>query len=129
MKRVCHVLCSLLIVVMTAVSTTGVAVAATVVEHQANCLTAISEQASDTTLVHTHDHVHADEHDHANQVAGHSVPGHDHDTCMMHSCPALSSGALELSDATDCLLLTIVWPDKPWHALDLANGLKRPPKT
>lgn len=91
--------------------------------HQVHCVDAYGDTADHAATNHAHDH------DHGGLAAKHAEPGHDHETCMMHACPALASEVIKLLASTDMLLATLSWPENPMHAPERGDGLKRPPKS
>ena len=120
-----YLLSCLVISLIVAISSGGVAMAANDLGHQTHCMTAVDETSHDTNAKHTHNHAH----DHDGLVTQHAAPEHDHETCMMHACPALFADATFLAEAADTLLAKLSWPEQPLLALERADGLKRPPKS
>lgn len=118
-----HVLSCLVIVTIVALGTNGMAMAANDVQHQAHCVNASGETTEDARSDHDHEHGHDD------MVAQHTASDHDHDTCMIHACPALSVDTIKLSKLSDTFSDNLNWPEHPLLALELADGLFRPPKS
>lgn len=127
-----HLTTCLAIALIFALSTNGMALAASNVAHQTHCIDAFGETADvtmlDETLEHNHEQV-----DHSHEIQGlaakHTVPDHNHETCMMHACPALSIEAAKLRVLAEILLMKMSWHEESVLVLELSDGLKRPPKT
>lgn len=115
----------LVIAVVFAISVNGVAMAANSLGHQTHCVDVPGETSQDAMSEHARDH----EHDHNGLAAQHATPDHDHETCMIHVCPALSVDATKLRRLASGVFTTLSLPEQPLHALELADGLKRPPKS
>lgn len=126
-----HMFTCLSLALICALGTNGIAFAASNVAHQTHCNDAVVDTANVTavgeTLGHNHEQV---GHAHENQglVAQHTMPDHDHETCMMHACPALSVEAQKLRCLAGVLLVKVSWPEESILVLEFADGLKRPPK-
>ena len=120
-----HMLSCLLIAVVFAISVNGVAMAANSLGHQTHCVDTFGENSQDAMSEHAHDH----EHDDDGLAAQHATPGHDHETCMIHACPALSNDAIKLRILVNDVFTKLSLPEQPLHTLELADGLKRPPKS
>lgn len=118
-----HVLSCLVIAIIVALGTNGMAMAANDVQHQAHCVNASGETSQDAGSDRDH------EHDHDGMVAEHTASDHDHDTCMIHACPALSVDTIKLVELLDTFSDKLSWPEHPLLALALADGLYRPPKS
>lgn len=118
-----HVLSCLVIAMIVALGTNGMAMAANDVQHQAHCVIASGETSQDARSYHDH------EHDHDDMVAQHTASDHDHDTCMIHACPVLSVDTIKLGELSDSFPDKLSWPEHPLLAPALADGLYRPPKS
>lgn len=116
-----HIFFCLSIAIVFAITLNGVAMAANDLSHQVHCLNAFEDSADHATMDHAHDH--------EGVAAKHATPGHDHETCMMHACPALSEEAIKLRKLADTLITTLVWPEALAYATERGDGLKRPPKS
>ena len=114
----------IVVAVVFAVGMNGVAMAANDVGHQAHCIDTFGENSPEVAANHGHEHTL----DHSKVVAQHTAPDHDHDTCVIHPCPALSAGSIKLGKLEGTFLNKLSWPDQPLLALERADGLKRPPK-
>lgn len=113
----------LVIAIVFAMTLNGVAAAANDPLHQAHCVDAFGETEEHDAAEHSHDH------DHDGLAAKHTAPGHDHETCMMHACPALAAEAIKFHALAETLLATLSWPETPLHAPGRGDDLKRPPKS
>ncbi len=116
-----HLLSCLSVALIIALSTNGIAMAANDFGHQAHCVDAYVGSSHATDAHQSHDH--------NGLAAQHAAPDHDHETCMMHACPALSTEAVKLGELADTILTKLVWPERPLQALEHPDGLKRPPKS
>jgi hypothetical protein len=121
----------LAIALIFALSTNGLVLAASNIGHQTHCIDAFDEAVEVSTVDEalSHDRVQAG-HSHINQglVAQHSQPNHDHETCEMHACAALSIEARKLLILAEVLLTKMSLPDRAILVFGLSDGLKRPPK-
>ena len=115
----------LVIAIIFAMSVNGVAMAANGLGHQLHCLDAFGETLHDAISEHAHEH----KHELGDLAAQHATPGHDHETCMIHACPALSGDAITLGELTEFFTAKLSWPELPQHVLERADGMKRPPKS
>ena len=118
-----HLLTCLVIATVLAVGTNDVASAANGLEHQTHCVDAFDDKAEYSKADH------ADGHHHDDLTNPHTTPGHDHETCMMHACPALSVKAVKFGEVADIMLAKLSWPEHSMHLFERADGLKRPPKS
>lgn len=121
MNHVRHIISVLVIAIVFAMTLNGVAAAANDPLHQAHCVDAFGETAEYDAAEHSHDH--------DGFAAKHATPGHDHETCMMHACPALAAETIKFRAFAETLMATLSWPETPLHALERDDGLKRPPKS
>ena len=125
-----HLLACLTLALIFALSTNGFALAANDVAHQTHCIDAFGEIGQDPVVDQAHGRGHMPtDHEHEGLAAKHTMPDHDHETCLMHACPALSIEAAKLLVLADVLLMKVSWSEQPLHALERPDGLKRPPKT
>lgn len=63
-------------------------------------------------------------------ASSHKAPeGHDHDTCTVHSCPAIASEPNGVGLPHDILLTTLVWLEAPLTGPAQTDDLKRPPRS
>ena len=106
----------------------NVAMAANAVGHNAHCVDAIDDTVGETASYETHDHAHDHSNDQAALMDLHAASDHDHETCMMHACPALSPEPVNLTRLSGVFLARLIWPDRALLAPVRAEGLKRPPK-
>lgn len=115
-----HGIYCILIAIVVSISVNGVAMAANELQHQTHCLQSPEEADKHHASAHGADHDGTANH--------HATPGHDHETCMMHACPALSADSPGVITLADVLLAHLSWPDRPLISLGITDGLKRPPK-
>lgn len=101
----------------------GIAMASNEIEHQKHCVHAISEEMDNVAANDGHVH------DHADISTRHSVPDHDHETCMIHACPALSPESSVAHERHGVLLTTLVWPENSLIAPAHTDDLQRPPRS
>lgn len=118
-----HIFSCLVIAIIVAFSTNGVAMAANGIGHQTHCVEVLGETSQDARSMHAH------ERNRDGMVTQHATPGHDHDTCMIHACLALTVSTSTLGQVTDTFLAMLSWPEQPLLAPRLAEDLKRPPKS
>jgi len=108
------------------VITTGannVAMASNEIEHQKHCAHAIVDTVQDMAANDGHAH------DHADIAKRHAMPDHDHETCLIHACPALSPELSVADERHGVLLTTLVWPETTLIGPARTDDLQRPPKS
>ena len=123
MQLMRHLLFCLVIAIVFAVGINGVASAANGLEHQTHCIDALDQKAELSKADH------ADGHHHDDLTNSHATPGHDHETCMMHACPALSVKPVKCGEVADTILAKLSWPERSMLLFERADELKRPPKS
>jgi hypothetical protein len=117
-----HFLGLTFLVLVMLTSVTASVSAAKVFEPRLHCLDGISE-ALQIDLEHG-EHTH----DHSELVSQHALVAHDHETCMNHSCPAISPD-MQGADAPNAVLITnLVWPEQSLISPEQTDALKRPPR-
>lgn len=125
MRYLRYIFSSLLMAAVIALGAYGPATAAGGIAHQAHCLNAEAPAAPDAAAHHAAGH----RADLSEPADPHSTPGHDHQICVAHSCPALPATAVMLHDSNHEVFTTLSWNEKPFRLLELADALKRPPRT
>ncbi len=123
MQSMRHLSFYLVTAIVFAIGINGVASAANGLEHQTHCIDAIGAKANHLPADH------ADDHHHDDLTSSHATPGHDHETCMMHACPALSVKPVKCGEVADTILAKLSWPERSMLLFERADGLKRPPKS
>lgn len=123
MHSVRHMLSCLVIAIIVAVGMSGFAMATNTLEHQMHCLDTSDTAATNDPASLAHHRGHDD------ALAQHADPGHDHATCMLHGCPALSVDATPLRTHAGTLVTKLSWHEQPLLVLHISAGLKRPPRT
>lgn len=121
MLRMRKMFSCLVFAIVIAFSMNGVAMSANSAGQHAHCADAAGGDIEkiDSTPMHEHGGIEAQ----------HVTPAHDHDTCMLHACPALSTDVMKLGELTDIYLTTLSWPEQRLLVRELSDGLKRPPKS
>ena len=115
---------SCLVIALTfAVSANGMASAAISLGHQNNCIATLDASAAQAGADHGHGH-HHDE-----PAQPQPASGHDHETCMMHACPALNVRAVRIQAQSDVFLAKLSWLEHASVQFERADSLKRPPKS
>ncbi len=108
-----------LLALIFAVGANGIVMASNDVMHKENC---IHTDAGDTLTDHPV-HGHSDHHDTADNAA----PGHDHETCMMHACSAITFEALAAGEIPASLSAVLTTSEHELAPLGLAENFLRPP--
>ena len=110
-----------LLTLIFAVGANSVVMAASDVMNQEQCLHAI---AQDATPDNAHDH-------HTGHIAksDDSVSKHDHETCMMHACPAVAHETQILAEIPLSLLTVLSAMEQEFLLLERTDDLLRPPNT
>lgn len=121
MMRQMVVLLMTALVIMTGAN--GIAMASNEIEHQKHCAQAIGDTVQNMAANDGHAH------DHADIATRHAMPGHDHETCMIHACPALSPEMSVADKRHGVLLTTLVWPETSLIGPAHTDDLQRPPKS
>lgn len=101
----------------------SVAMASSEIEHQKHCVDAVDAQIQDMGL---HD---TNAHDHGDTSSRHAMPGHDHETCMLHACQALSPEMSAAQEPHHVLLMTLIWPENSLNDPVHKDDLQRPPRS
>ncbi len=109
------------LVIMTGAN--GIAMASNEIEHQKHSVHAISDTMQDMAVND------GQVHDHGDIPAGHSMPDHDHETCMIHACSALSTEMSVADEPHGVLLTTLVWPENSLIGPAHTDDLQRPPRS
>ena len=104
-----------------AIGGNGVAMALEGVDAQENCVHAIETDLREATagIAHTHEM----------DGSHHTFSQHDHDTCMLHACPAMFSEHENTVNLAGTLLATMTMQDHTLHVVARAESLHRPPNT
>ncbi len=110
-----------LLALIFAVGANGVVMASNDVMHQKNC---IHTSADDIPSDHAH-HGHSDHQDSADNA----TPEHDHETCMMHACSAVTIEAHGAGEIPIALSAVLAAAEHELTPLGLAENFLRPPNT
>lgn len=121
MMRQMVVLLMTALVIMTGAN--GIAMASNEIEHQKHCAPAIGDTVQNMAANDGHAH------DHPDIATRHAMPGHDHETCMIHACPALSPEMSVADEPHGVLVTTLVWPETTLIGPARTDDLQRPPKS
>jgi hypothetical protein len=121
MMRQMVVLLMTALVIMTGAN--GIAMASNEIEHQKHCAKAIGVSVQDMATNDGHAH------DHADIATRHAMPEHDHETCMIHACQALSPEMSVDEEPHGVLVTTLVWPETTLIGPTRTDDLQRPPKS
>ncbi|WP_143076340.1 hypothetical protein [Roseovarius lutimaris] len=121
MERIRHIARVVILALILAIGSNGVAIASSSIEHQESCVDAAQGDAFHVTP--------DDGHDHEINMSSHNVPEHDHDTCMSHAGPALFPETNRPQYLPVSLLDRLHMQDHSVNVVVRAESLHRPPNT